>query len=473
MSDKADIGLIGLGVMGFNLALNMADHGYTVAVYNRTPEHTDKVMASEAAKGKSLVPHRDLESFVASIAKPAPIVLMVAAGNPVDLVLKQLVPLLAKGDIVVDAGNSFFQDTIRRTREMADLGFEFMGMGVSGGEEGARHGPSLMPGGGKAAYARLEPVLTAIAAKVLGTPCCAHIGPDGAGHYVKMVHNGIEYADMQLIAETYALLHELVGLDYPAMQEIFAEWNRGELESYLIEITAAIMGHLDRETGKPICEVILDAAGQKGTGLWTSQEVLGLGVAAPTLIEAVQARSLSAAKKERVAAAKVLRGPNARFEGAPLAFAKEIGEALYAAKLCCYAQGFSLLRAAAKAYGWQLNMGEIASLWRGGCIIRAKFLQRITDAYRRDSQLANLLLDDYFRDVLARSHSAWRRVVAAAVGAGVAVPALTSALSYFDGYRAERLAANLIQAQRDYFGAHGFKRLDQDGDFHGNWEEGK
>ena len=469
MNPQSDIGLIGLGVMGSNLALNIADHGHQVAVFNRNPDHTDSFMASSDAKGKALVAHKELAAFVANIRKPAAVIIMVAAGDPVDQVIKQLAPLLAKGDIVIDAGNSFYQDTIRRTRDLEALGFEFVGMGVSGGEEGARRGPSLMPGGSDAAYRRLEPILNSIAAQVLGTPCCAHIGPDGAGHFVKMVHNGIEYADMQLIAEAYSLLRDLVGMDYPAMHGVFAEWNRGELESYLIEITADILGHKDPDSSQPICEVILDSAGQKGTGLWTSQEILSLGVAAPTLIEAVQARSLSAAKAERVAAARVITGPKARFAGAADGFAREIGEALYASKVCCYAQGFRLIAAAAEARGWNLDMGTLAKIWRGGCIIRARFLQRITDAYKKNPKLANLLLDDYFAGVMTRSQGAWRRVAAAAVGAGIPIPAFSSALAYYDGYRAERLPANLIQAQRDYFGAHTYQRVDKPGTFHTDW----
>ncbi len=469
MPTQADIGLIGLGVMGANLALNMADHGHRVAVFNRTREVTDRFAASEAARGRKIDPHHELKDFVAGIRRPAPVVLMVKAGSAVDQMLGQLTPLLAKGDIVVDAGNSFFRDSIRRTRELADLGLDFVGMGVSGGEEGARRGPSLMPGGTPESYRRLEPILLDISAKVLGKPCCAHIGPDGAGHFVKMIHNGIEYADMQLIAEAYSLLKDLVGLDYPAMREVFADWNKGELESYLIEITADILGRKDPDSGQPVCEIILDAAGQKGTGLWTSQEILELGLAAPTLIEAVQARSLSAAKAERLGASRHLAGPKAKFAGHGQAFAREIGDALYAAKIMCYAQGFRVLAAGAAAYGWNLDMGTLAAIWRGGCIIRARFLQRITDAYRADPGLPNLLLDGYFKGVLDRSQGAIRRVAAAAIGAGVPIPALSSALAYYDGYRAARLPANLIQAQRDYFGAHTYKRVDREGDFHTEW----
>ncbi len=469
MDQQADIALIGLSVMGSNLALNMADHGYTVAVYNRTQTVTAKFTASEEAEGKSLVGCSTLEELVKQVKKPAPFVLMVKAGSPVDDLIGQLTPLLAKGDIIIDAGNSFFRDTIRRTEQCAEAGLEFMGIGVSGGEEGARHGPSIMPGGSPESYKRVEAILTSIAAKVGSDSCCSYVGADGAGHYVKMVHNGIEYADMQLIAEAYSLLKDLAGLDYPAMREVFVEWNKGELESYLIEITADILGKVDAESGKPICEIIMDKAGQKGTGRWTSVEALDLGVAAPTMIEAVQARSLSAIRDERLAAADVLSGPSDRYAGDVKAFTNDVREALYLSKLCCYAQGFQLLDAAAKEYGWTLDFGGLAMLWRGGCIIRAQFLERIRDAFRADPNLANLLLDPYFQGIMKRGQDAWRRVAMTAAQYGVPTPAFSSALAYYDGYRSARLPANLIQAQRDYFGAHTYERVDKEGVFHTEW----
>ncbi len=471
MDQQADIALIGLSVMGSNLALNMADHGYTVAVYNRTQAVTAKFTASEEAEGKSLIGCASLEELVKRVKKPAPIVLMVKAGSPVDDLTRQLTPLLEKGDIIIDAGNTFFHDTVTRTAQLPKVGLDFMGIGVSGGEEGARHGPSIMPGGSPDSYKRVEPILTSIAAKVAGEPCCAYVGTDGAGHYVKMVHNGIEYADMQLIAEAYSLLKDLAGLDYPAMREVFSEWNRGELESYLIEITADILGKVDAESGKPLCEIIMDRAGQKGTGRWTSVEALDLGIAAPTMIEAVQARSLSAIRDERIAAAKILCGPTDRFTGNIAAFTADVREALYLSKLCCYAQGFQLLAGAATMYKWNLDFGGLAMLWRGGCIIRAQFLERITDAFRANPQLANLLLDPYFLDIMKRGQHAWRRVVMTAAQYAVPTPAFSSALAYYDGYRSGRLPANLIQAQRDYFGAHTYERVDKEGVFHTEWSK--
>ncbi len=470
MEHLADIAVIGLSVMGSSLALNIADHGYTVAVYNRTEAVTAAFTNSEAARGKSIVGCATLEDLVGKVKKPAPFILMIKAGQPVDDMIAKLEPFLKPGDIIIDAGNSFFRDTIRRGRDLAEKNLEFMGIGVSGGEEGARHGPSIMPGGSETSYQRVESILTAIAAKVNGESCCAYVGPDGAGHYVKMVHNGIEYADMQLIAEAYALLKDLAGLDYPAMRDIFAEWNKGELESYLIEITADILGRVDADTGKPICEIIMDKAGQKGTGRWTSIEALDLGIAAPTMIEAVQARSLSAIRAERLVAAGLLPRPNRRFDKDARLFAEAVRQALYASKLCCYAQGFQLIASASQTYGWNIDLGGLAMLWRGGCIIRAQFLERIRNAYRDKPDLANLLLDPYFLEVMQRSQDAWRQVIMTAAEHGIAVPAFASALSYYDGYGSARLPANLIQAQRDYFGAHTYERIDKEGVFHTEWQ---
>lgn len=465
---QADIGLCGLAVMGRNLALNLADHGRTVAVYNRTPEKTREFAASEEARGKKIVPCETLEQFVAAIKKPAPIIFMIKAGSPVDEQIAQLLPLLRKGDILMDGGNSLFTDTRRRATELSALGFNYLGVGISGGEEGARNGPSIMPGGARDAYAVVGPMLTDISAKVDGQPCCAYIGPDGAGHYVKMVHNGIEYADMQLIGEAYFVLRHIAGLDYPALQNVFAEWNKGELSSYLIEITADILGRIDPESGRHLVELILDKAGQKGTGAWTSASALTLGIPTPTIIEAVQARSLSALKDERVAAANILPGPLPDADRQPQII-EAVRDALYAAKICCYAQGFSLLAAAGKEYGWNLNFGEISMLWRGGCIIRAVFLSRIKEAYDRDPDLANLLLDSYFTEAVAKAQDGWRTIVALAAKTGAPAPAFASALSYYDSYRTPFIWANMIQAQRDYFGAHTYQRTDKPGVYHTDW----
>ncbi|MCL2000389.1 MAG: NADP-dependent phosphogluconate dehydrogenase [Planctomycetes bacterium] len=472
MTMPADVGLIGLGVMGTNLALNLADNGHRVAVFNRTCEAVDRFAASEAAKGKEIHPYHKLSDFITGIKRPAQIIIMVKPGAAVDQIIRQLTPLLAKGDIIIDAGDSFFKDTIRRTAELASSGLGFVGLGVSGGGEDARRGLSLMPGGTPENYGRIEPILLSVAAKVLGKPCCAHIGPEGAGHFVKMIHNGIEYADMQLIAETYSILKDLVNLDYPAMSEALVDWNQGELEGYLLEITAEILARRDIETGQPICEIILDAAGQKDTGFWASREFLELGLAAPSLIEAVQARSLSVAREERTAA-RILPGPKAKFSGDSRAFAKEIGEALYAAKIICYAQGFHAMAAGAETYGWKLDLAALATIWRGGCIIRGRFLQRIADAYRENPCLPNLLLDKYLKNLLKKSQGAIRRVAAAAIGAGVPIPVMSSALAFYDGYRSDRLPANLIQAQRDYFGGRTCKHLDKGGYFHSEWTNGK
>ena len=464
----ADIAVVGMAVMGQNLALNIESRGYTVAVHNRTARTLDAFI-SGAGAGKRLLPCHTVAELVAALSRPRRILLMVQAGAPVDAVLAELQPMLARGDVILDGGNSFFADTTRRCRAAREAGLLYLGTGVSGGEEGALHGPSIMPGGSDAAYRAVSPILTAIAAEVDGSRCCTYIGAEGAGHYVKMIHNGIEYGDMQLIAEAFFLLQQLCGMTYPEMHERFEAWNRGDLDSYLIEITARILAATDPETDAPMVEVILDKAGQKGTGTWTGQSALQLGAAAPTIAEAVFARSLSAAKQERVTAATVLRGPGAPFTGSRTDLAAAIGQALYAAKICSYAQGFALMRAAATEYGWQLDYGAIAMIWRGGCIIRARFLQRIKEAYERAPDLTNLMLDPYFADVLHRSQAAWRQVVSAATAAGVPIPAFASALSYFDSYRTARLPASLIQAQRDYFGAHTYERVDRPGTFHTNW----
>ena len=463
-----DFGLIGLAVMGQNLALNVESKGFSIAVYNRTTARTEEFMA-ERAKGKSFVGPEKLEDFVAALTRPRKIMLMVKAGQPVDDFIEQLLPLLDKGDLVIDGGNSFFQDTIRRNKMLAEKGILYIGTGVSGGEEGALHGPSIMPGGQPEAYALVEPILTKIAAQVEGEPCCTYIGPDGAGHYVKMVHNGIEYGDMQLIGEAYYIMSSALGLSAEELHDVFARWNEGDLDSYLIEITRDIFARKDEETGQPLVEMILDKAGQKGTGKWTSQSALDLGMAAPTIAEAVFARCMSAVKEERVAASEVLNGPSGRYEGDRDEFIEALRQALYASKVCSYAQGFALMREAGKEYGWDLKFGEIAKIWRGGCIIRARFLHHITAAYERDPGLANLMLDPFFKDVLEGSQEKWRYVVATATDLGYPIPAFSSALSYFDAYRRGRLPANLIQAQRDYFGAHTYQRVDKEGTFHTEW----
>ncbi len=465
---KADIGVIGLAVMGQNLALNIESRGNTVAVYNRTEARTAEMMQGPG-KGKRLLPASTLEDFVRSLSRPRKALIMVQAGKPVDEVIGQLEPLLERGDILIDGGNSFFQDTIRRTRTAEQKGLLFLGTGVSGGEEGALHGPSIMPGGHRAAFDAVSKILRDISAKVDGEPCTTYIGPDGAGHYVKMVHNGIEYGDMQLISEAYYILRHLLGMEYPEMSDVFGQWNRGDLDSYLIQITADILSRKDPDTGKPMVEIILDRAGQKGTGKWTSQSALDLGVAAPTIAEAVFARCISAMKKERVAASSILHGPNRTFTGNRGEFVQAIRDALYASKICSYAQGFSLMAAAGQEQHWDLHYGEIAMIWRGGCIIRAKFLSRIKEAYDRAPTLANLLLDPYFQSVVEGAQTNWRRVVSTAAELGIPIPAFSSALSYFDSYRSERLPANLIQAQRDYFGAHTYERVDRPGTFHTEW----
>ncbi len=469
---KSDIGLIGLAVMGQNLVLNMESKGYSVSVYNRTGEKTTEFIEGPAKGKDRITATYSMEEFVASLKKPRKMMIMVKAGRPVDIVIQQLLPLLDEGDIIIDGGNSYFKDTVRRCEELEEKGILFLGVGVSGGEEGALKGPSIMPGGSIEAWEQVNNILIDISAKVDGDSCCNYIGPDGAGHYVKTVHNGIEYGDMQLISEAYFLMQELLGMSASEMQEVFSSWNEGELDSYLIEITADILGKIDDETGRPMVDVILDKAGQKGTGKWTSQEALELGVAAPTIAEAVFARCMSAMKDERVAASKVLSGPctaNCTFKGDKEQFIEDIGKALYASKICSYAQGFDLMKTASDTYDWNLDLGNIALLWRGGCIIRAQFLNDIKEAYDRNSDLANLLLDDYFKGAIEEAQAGWRRVVMTAAEYGVPVPSFSSALSYYDSYRRDRLPANLIQAQRDYFGAHTYERIDKEGIFHTDW----
>lgn len=476
----SEIGLVGLAVMGQNLALNIADHGFKISVYNRTAAKTEAFVEANPNTPGGLVGCETLESFVASLKRPRKIIILVQAGWATDKVIEGLVPLLEEGDIIIDGGNAKWDDTIRREKELTAQNLRFIGSGVSGGEEGARFGPSLMPGGDPAAWEELKPIWEAIAAKVdpeTGKPlegaepgkpveggfaCTTYIGADGAGHYVKMVHNGIEYGDMQMICEAYDLMQNVLGLSASEMGDIFAEWNQGELDSFLIEITADILKQADPATGKPFVDIVLDTAGQKGTGKWTSVNALDMGTPAPTVAEAVFARCLSAVKDERVAAAKILKGPEApEFTGDKSEMVEAIRQALYASKICSYAQGFQLMAYAQEEYNWTLNFGEIAQIFRGGCIIRAAFLQKITEAYERDPKLANLLLDPYFSDAIHAAQASWRKVVALAAEYGVSIPTFSSALSYFDGYRSARLPQNLLQAQRDYFGAHTYERTDE------------
>ncbi|HSL19306.1 MAG TPA: decarboxylating NADP(+)-dependent phosphogluconate dehydrogenase [Methylomirabilota bacterium] len=468
---QADIGLIGLAVMGQNLVLNMNDHGFKVAVFNRTTSVVDEFMAG-TAKDTGIIGVHSLEELVDSLATPRRVMLLVKAGKPVDAFIDQLIPLLEEGDIIIDGGNSNYNDTIRRTARVESEGLLYIGTGVSGGEEGARTGPSIMPGGSPTAWPHVKPIFQAISAKVEdGSPCCEWVGENGAGHFVKMTHNGIEYGDMQLICEAYQLMKDGLGLDHDRMHAIFAEWNEGELDSYLIEITRDILGFRDTD-GEPMVEKILDTAGQKGTGKWTAMASLEMGIPLTLIGEAVFARFLSALKDERVAASRVLHGPaGASFGGDPAAFVDDLQQALLAAKIVSYAQGYMLMRAAAKEYGWNLNNGGIALMWRGGCIIRSVFLGRIKDAFDTNPDLDNLLLDPYFADKVHQAQAAWRRVLASAVAMGIPVPALSSALAFYDGYRHDRLPANLLQAQRDYFGAHTYERVDRPrGEFsHTDW----
>ena len=466
-----DIGLIGLAVMGENLVLNMESKGFSVAVFNRTVSKVDDFVNGPAA-GKNIKGCHSIEELVASLSAPRKVMLMVKAGKPVDDFIEMLLPLMQKGDIIIDGGNSHFPDTIRRTKYVESKGLLYIGTGVSGGEEGALKGPSIMPGGSFAAWPYVKPIFQSIAAKVGdGVPCCSWVGDNGAGHYVKMCHNGIEYGDMQMICEAYQLMSKLLGMSTDEMHEVFKEWNTGELDSYLIEITRDILAKKDPETGKPLVDVILDTAGQKGTGKWTSQSALDLGIPAQTIAEAVFARTMSAIKEERVAASKVLTGPAPSFNGDKKEAVEMIRQALYASKICSYAQGLQLIRAAAVEYGWSLNFGEIALMWRGGCIIRAQFLGKIKEAFDKRPDLPNLLLDDYFKAVIDKTQASWRKVVAMAVENGIPVPAFSISLAYYDGYRSGRLPANMLQAQRDYFGAHTYERTDKPrGEFfHTEW----
>jgi len=470
MKTKADIGLIGLAVMGENLVLNMERNGYTVAVYNRTVEKVDRFINGRG-KDKKFIGAHSIEEFIATLERPRKVMMLVKAGKPVDDFIEMLLPHLEEGDIIIDGGNSHFPDSIRRTKYVESRGLLFIGTGVSGGEEGALMGPSIMPGGSALAWPHVKEIFQAISAKVEdGTPCCDWVGDDGAGHFVKMVHNGIEYGDMQLISEAYNLMKNLLGMNADEMHEVFKEWNEGELDSYLIEITRDILGYRD-EDGEPLLEKILDTAGQKGTGKWTGIEALDLGIPLTLIGESVFARCLSAIKEERVEASKVLSGPVPSYGGDRALFIKDIKSALYASKIVSYAQGYTLMREAAKEYNWDLNYGGIALLWRGGCIIRSIFLGKIKEAFDQNTTLTNLLLDPFFKEKVEAAQEGWRKVVATALVNGIPVPAFTTALNYFDGYRSERLPANMLQAQRDYFGAHTYERVDRPrGEFfHTNW----
>ncbi len=471
---QADIALIGLAVMGQNLVMNMADHGFTVAVYNRTAAVTD-AFVNGPAKGMSIIGAHTLEELVAALKRPRRVMMLVKAGQPVDDFIEKLIPLLEPGDIIIDGGNSNYDDSIRRTAYVEAQGLLFIGTGVSGGEEGARHGPSIMPGGSLAAWPHVKPIFQAVAAKVPegdpnGAPCCDWVGGAGAGHFVKMVHNGIEYGDMQIIAEAYQVMKEGLGLSNDEMSDVFARWNQGDLASYLIEITRDILAYRD-EDGQAVVDLILDSAGQKGTGKWTVVSALDQGTPLTLVGEAVFARFLSALVDERAAAATALAGPAGQYAGDKAAFLADLEQAVYAAKVVSYAQGYMLLRSAAAVYGWELNLGGIALMWRGGCIIRSVFLGKIKDAFDADPGLANLLLDPYFQQAMAQAEGPWRRVVATTVQLGIPVPALASALTFYDGYRRARLPANLTQAQRDYFGAHTYERIDRPRGqfFHTNW----
>jgi len=467
---KADIGVVGLAVMGENLILNMESKGFTVACFNRTVSKVNDFVNGRA-KGKKIVGTHSVQELCAALKTPRKIMMMVKAGQPVDDFIEQILPHLEDGDILIDGGNSHFPDTIRRCKHVESEGKLYIGTGVSGGEEGALLGPSIMPGGSPAAWPHVKPIFQAICAKTPdGSPCCDWIGENGAGHFVKMVHNGIEYGDMELICETYQLMKEGLGLTNPEMHKVFAKWNQGRLSSYLIEITRDILGYKD-EQGNEVVDLILDTAGQKGTGKWTAIAALDLGQPLTLIGEAVFARCLSAIKDERVAASKILKGPKVRFDGDTKTFIKDLELALYASKLCSYAQGYQLMREAAKEYKWNLNNGGIALVWRGGCIIRSVFLGNIKEAFDRDPNLVNLLLDPFFKAEVTKAQAAWRRVVAKAIELGIPVPAMSSALSYFDGYRHNRLPANLLQAQRDYFGAHTYERVDKPRGqfFHTNW----
>jgi 6-phosphogluconate dehydrogenase len=473
MTQLSDLGVLGLAVMGANLARNAARKGFGVALYNRHGGRTDDLVRDFGHEGR-FTPTKDLQSFVAALAKPRVIILMVQAGKAVDDVISELLPYLDPNDIVIDGGNSLFTDTDRRFTALKEKNLRFIGMGVSGGEEGALEGPSMMPGGERDAYARIEPMVTKMAAQVDGTPCCTYIGPGGAGHYVKMVHNGIEYADMQLIAEAYDLLKTVYGLDAAAIARIFGQWKTGDLDSYLIEITAAVLNKRDEKTGGALVDAILDEAEQKGTGRWTARNALDLGVPLTGITEAVYARVLSAQRVLRAEAEKKLprqQKPGRKPDETEI---DAIRDALYASKIIAYAQGFQQMTVASKEYGWDLRLGEVAKIWRGGCIIRARFLDRIVEAYKADAAIPNLVLQDYFRDAVLKAEDSWRRVVTLAVEHGVPIPAFSSSLSYYDGLRRSRGPANLLQGLRDYFGAHTYRRLDADGSFHTRWgQDGK
>jgi 6-phosphogluconate dehydrogenase len=459
MNKKADIGLIGLAVMGQNLALNINDHGYTVAVFNRTTSKVTEFLEGPA-RGSNIIPTLSLEEFFKSLEKPRKVMLMVKAGDPVDEFIKLCLPYLEKGDIIIDGGNSLYTDTNRRTRSLKEKGILFVGAGISGGEEGARFGPSIMPGGNPEAWPYVKDIFQSIAAKAdNGEPCCDWVGDDGAGHYVKMVHNGIEYGDMQLIGEAYHHMRETLKMNAEQLHKAFAEWNRGDLDSYLIEITSHIFLVKDSD-GQPLVDKILDAAGQKGTGKWTCVSALDLGVPLTLIGEAVFSRCLSAMKDERVKASKLLKGPKTIFQGNKEEFLESIRLALYASKIVSYAQGFMLMRQAAREFKWRINLGNVALMWRGGCIIRSKFLTNIKEAYTKNPQLENLMLDPFFQEALQRAQTGWRKVAAASAEFGIPSPCFTTALAFYDGYRTDRLPANLLQAQRDYFGAHTYERID-------------
>jgi 6-phosphogluconate dehydrogenase len=470
--NQADIGLIGLAVMGENLVLNMASHGIHVAVYNRTTSRVDEFLSGRA-QGQPISGVYSLSELISKLKKPRRVMLMVQAGSAVDSVIEELIPLLDNGDIIIDGGNSNYRDTIRRTTDLNKKNLLFIGTGVSGGEEGALKGPSIMPGGNSKAWPFVRDIFQSIAAKVeTGDPCCEWVGDGGAGHYVKMIHNGIEYGDMQMICEAYHILRQIISMEPDEMADVFSNWNKSELDSYLIEITADILNKKDEESGKPMIDLILDTAGQKGTGKWTGIDALQLGAVATAITEAVYSRSLSALKEERVAASKILNGPQCQpFNGDRDRFVDDVKNALFASKICSYAQGFQLLSMAAAENGWSLNYGNIALMWRGGCIIRAQFLDRIKDAFEKDNQLPNLLVAPYFQQAIENAQNSWRNVITTAVTHGVPVPAFSSALAYFDGYRSAQLPANLLQAQRDYFGAHTYERSDKERGkfFHTNW----
>jgi 6-phosphogluconate dehydrogenase len=468
---KQDFGMIGLGVMGQNFVLNVERNGFSVAVYNRTPDETKAYIAGPAA-GKNVRPTYTINELIGALERPRRIMLLIKAGAPVDATLQQLIPMLDKDDLIIDGGNSFFADTERRAKELESHGLKFFGMGVSGGEEGALWGPSLMPGGEAKAYKEVEPIMIAVSAKAQedGQPCVTYIGPGGSGHYVKMVHNGIEYGDMQLIAEAYDLLRRGLGLSAMEFHQIFADWNKGELSSFLIEVTSKVFKKVDEETGRPLVDLILDKAGQKGTGKWTSQNAHDLGAAIPTITAAVDGRILSSQKDERVAAAKILTGPTAKYSGDKQKLIDAVRDALYASKVCSYAQGMHMLKKASEEYNYNLNLAEISKIWRAGCIIRAKLLNDITNAYRRNPNLPNLLVDAEFQKAINTRQEAWRFALNTAIELGVPMPAMSASLAYYDSYRCASLPANVIQAQRDFFGAHTFERIDKTGIFHADWE---